>query len=108
MGLVWIGQFTWKSAHWWLRPRAGNLSAPPSASPGVFLKNLRGGFEEQVTRGPEIRTGALDHEDGHQAVGWIHGQIRAVSAVVAEHAVAQMIAEAVIDLGRSGLFPPQF
>ena len=35
-------------------------------------------------------------------------QIGAIGAVVAKHAVAQMIAEAVIDLGRSGLFFPQF
>ena len=34
-----------------------------SASPGVFLKDLRGGFEEQVAGGPLVGAGALHHED---------------------------------------------
>ena len=69
-----------------------------------FAKNFRGGFEEEIAGRPLITARALHHENRDHARAGIHGQIGAVGAVVAEHAVAQMIAQAVIDLGRAGLF----
>ena len=55
-----------------------------------------------------ISTRALDHEDGDHAGLGVHGEIGAIRAVVAEHAVAQMVAEAVIHFRSAGLFFAEF
>jgi hypothetical protein len=52
-----------------------------STSPNVFLKDLCGGFEEQITGGPLVGAGALHHENGHHSVGRVHRQISAIGTV---------------------------
>jgi hypothetical protein len=68
---------------------------------------LCGGFEKEVSGGPLVAAGALDHEDGDHACLGVDGEVGAVGSVVAEPAVAE-VAEAVVDLGFAGLFCSQF
>jgi hypothetical protein len=41
-------------------------------SPRDSLKHFRRRFEEQITRRPQVWTGALNHEDGHHPIGGVH------------------------------------
>jgi hypothetical protein len=91
--LTW--QFLWGGGY---RARNGAL----------FREDLRGRLEKQISGGPLVAAGALGHEDRDHAGLGVDGEVGAVGSVVAEQAVAEVVAEAVVDLGFAGLFCSQF